>query len=100
MPNQVPSLFVSVCLNFKFLNFSWDYIVKLENARDEFAYAYRQINGRDIPILLPMPRDKYGDEKKIRQLRSVPFDLLHQVLSKIYVNDYKVFGYDIPVKPF
>ena len=80
--------------------FRWNYIVKLENLHDELTFAYKQINGIDIPITFPQPADKYTDEKKLQQLRQVPFSLVKEVLTTIYKDDYELFGYEVPNKPF
>ena len=78
----------------------WKYIIKLENLQQELAFAYKQINGIDLPIKFPTPGDKYSDEKKLEQLRQVPFFLVKEVLTTIYKTDYQLFGYEMPDKPF
>ena len=72
----------------------------MENLQEELAFAYKQINGIDLPIKFPTPGDKYSDEKKLEQLRQVPFSLIKEVLTTIYKTDYQLFGYEIPDKPF
>ena len=71
-------------------------MIKLENIAEELAFAYEEINGVPMPRNLPTPDDKYGEMKKWKQLQNIPYSLVISMLSLVYGDDYKAFGYEMP----
>ena len=79
---------------------SYDYVIKLENAGEELKFVYQMVNGEEMPIELPMPKDQFGEKRKWESLTTVPFTLINETLYKIYQDDYKAFNYNFPTEQF